>query len=967
MSEDLLPQENPDVLPNGAVVREYTIDKMIGQGGFGITYVAHDSSFDKNVAVKEFLPTDIARRSDSGVVSARSTNFEDDFKYGLDEFVREARALDRLEHPNLVRVRAFFQESGTAYLVMEYVDGPTLADHLQKKGRLTVDELDRLLHPLLHALNYVHQNGFLHRDIKPDNIILRAGLVDDPVLIDFGAARESVGTRSRSVAALVSAGYTPLEQYSSNRSLEPASDVYSVAAVAYRCLTGDTLPAATDRAIEESIKPVAPFLEGLRPTTYVDALQSALQLRLNHRTASIVGFRDGLYPEEKNSLAVPDDSSANDDSTASTALSLAGKQAARDRSTKTMRVDFVEEIPDASPGAKSEDIASTASKTLTPLDQPSAFIVMLLAVLSVLHVVVWEFLAEKPDRSVFEQALVYFPAGAFLGTTASFSLLNRLNSRNRLPLNRVGRWLIGLLSTYLFVSIIAVLAGPLEYAVTTLTTIEDQGAGSESVMKILLDFPINLFSSFYMMADFAPGAFAVFAIGLGLLFALANRPVLRNFSERTQVGVPVMAGYLVSVMAVILFSYSVLPSEVDAGAETNSEPKEESQKETQPRPEVETAEVEASLRQEFVRIGLFRSNQDTMISRAIAILEKQAGLPVSGKTSQALLDIAKNQPDQAHFSVASDGSGDAKTIQEAIEKANAGDSLWIQPGTYAGVTILDKPLRIMSVGAPDSVKLIAPDDGPAIWFKATTTNPNIQTVLAGLRFESESITHASIVFELESPILVYDNRFDVGPLCAIDLALSSGSSAQELPDRTQSVLENNEFVGGCGIIARSDTHAALTNNTFSKQSDVVIKVAGNARLEIGPNKFSDITSGHISTSQKSTTIVRGGSYQSVNGARTTILSSGESSLSIDGAALANTGGACVTVVDRASLVLRNSNLRECRSQKNAAIEIGQGASGEISDSRFSPADGQGPKLDSRQIRGVEGARIKSTGNVLEAK
>lgn len=364
-----------DALAPGATVGDFTIERLLGQGGFGITYVALDRVFDRKVAIKEFLPTDLARRVSGQKIAPRAANQREAFETGLAEFVREARMLDRLEHRNVVRVRSFFNQNDTAYLVMEYVEGPTLAQLLPDGQTLGCDDLDAFLAPLLDGLAHVHSRRYLHRDIKPENIILRGGRLADPVLIDFGAARESVGARSRSIAALVSAGYTPLEQYSSNLALAPASDIYAVAAVAYRCLSGAAPPPATERAIEDSaLQSFGTLVGRARPADYPGALDAALALRLAERPATVDELLARLYPERAASNpaspAEPADvglagaggagvaagARSTDRAAATAALDDGGSMtlpepgprsagAMRDRNTRTMRVDFIEPAP----------------------------------------------------------------------------------------------------------------------------------------------------------------------------------------------------------------------------------------------------------------------------------------------------------------------------------------------------------------------------------------------------------------------------------------------------------------------------------------------------------------------------------------------------------------------------------------------------------------------------------------------
>ena len=214
-------------LPQGTRVQDFEFHRILGHGGFGITYLGWNIALDIPVAIKEYLPADLAMREQDMSVLPRSSGDEADFQWGLDRFLDEARVMARFKHPNIVQVQHFFQAHGTAYIVMEYVEGETLSDLLKRRGTLTEAELKHILLPLLAGLIDVHEAGILHRDIKPGNILLRAA-DGSPVLVDFGAARQAVGVRSRSVTAVLTPGYAPIEQYSSRGRQGPWTDMYAL-------------------------------------------------------------------------------------------------------------------------------------------------------------------------------------------------------------------------------------------------------------------------------------------------------------------------------------------------------------------------------------------------------------------------------------------------------------------------------------------------------------------------------------------------------------------------------------------------------------------------------------------------------------------------------------------------------------------------------------------------------------------
>ena len=286
MSSDLF-----QALANNTEVDGYHIDKVIGSGGFGITYLGHDLGLDKSVAIKEYLPRDLAVRVDNQSVRAASSSDKDDFTWGLQRFLDEARMLARFDHKNIVRVHRFFQAHGTAYIVMEYVDGETLSSLLQREQTLSYQHLLSILNPLLSGLEIVHKSDILHRDIKPGNIIIRDS--GAPVLIDFGAARQAVGARSRSVTAIVTPGYAPIEQYSTRGRQGPWTDIYALGAICYRAMTGETPIDATERVRRDPLVPLSkqPIPEGY-PGSFLSAVDRALSVDEEERPQSIGEWRD---------------------------------------------------------------------------------------------------------------------------------------------------------------------------------------------------------------------------------------------------------------------------------------------------------------------------------------------------------------------------------------------------------------------------------------------------------------------------------------------------------------------------------------------------------------------------------------------------------------------------------------------------------------------------------------------------
>ena len=276
-------------LPPGFRLGEYRIERYLGSGGFGITYAAIDENLNRRVAIKEYLPKALAMRDADARVTFATVEDEDDFRWGLDRFLDEARALARFDHPNIVSVERFIEAHGTGYIVMEHVDGESLSELLKRKPTLTEAEIRENVLPVAAGLAEIHRAGLLHRDIKPSNIVVRANGV--PVLIDFGSARHEASAKSRSLTAVITPGYAPLEQYSSSLGDErAAADIYALGAVLYRCVTGDCPPDATDRALEDRLTPAAEAADGIYSPGLLTAIDVALRMRADERPPDIAAF-----------------------------------------------------------------------------------------------------------------------------------------------------------------------------------------------------------------------------------------------------------------------------------------------------------------------------------------------------------------------------------------------------------------------------------------------------------------------------------------------------------------------------------------------------------------------------------------------------------------------------------------------------------------------------------------------------
>ena len=300
-----MPIDHIDALPPGTRLEEYRLDTVLGAGGFGITYRAYDAHLDKFVAIKEYLPGEFAARTQASTVVPKSDTDAQDYHWGLNRFLDEARTLARFDHPHLNRVYRFFESNGTAYMVLEYVQGETLAGRLSREARLQETVLRRLLEEVLSGLAVVHEAGYVHRDIKPGNLMLREenGSV---VVLDFGAARQAVGQRSRPMTSILTPGYAPIEQYDSKaEDVGPWSDIYALGMVAYRCVSGagdNELPDAVTRSRlqrkgQDDLMPATQAGKGRYQPKLLEAIGWAMEVEEGERPQSVAEWQRGLAGE----------------------------------------------------------------------------------------------------------------------------------------------------------------------------------------------------------------------------------------------------------------------------------------------------------------------------------------------------------------------------------------------------------------------------------------------------------------------------------------------------------------------------------------------------------------------------------------------------------------------------------------------------------------------------------------------
>lgn len=276
-------------LPPGYGLQEYRIEKVLGVGGFGLTYLALDENLRLKVALKEYLPGEIALRAPDQSIAPASEDTAETFAWGKRRFLDESRTLASFRHPNIVRVMRFFEANGSAYMVMEFVEGAPLSEWMKARRPLPESQLRALVAPLLEGLDVVHKSGYTHRDVKPGNIYMRED--GTPVLLDFGSAR----MHSSEMTAVISPGYAPIEQYHSQGNQGPWSDVYAFGGVLYWMLTGSRPHEAAARVRDDTM---APALQAGDRSVYSAELLAAVDWALApheaQRPQSVEEWREAL-------------------------------------------------------------------------------------------------------------------------------------------------------------------------------------------------------------------------------------------------------------------------------------------------------------------------------------------------------------------------------------------------------------------------------------------------------------------------------------------------------------------------------------------------------------------------------------------------------------------------------------------------------------------------------------------------
>ena len=310
------PLDHGGHLPVGTMLAEFRLTELIGEGGFGVVYKAFDTSLERDVALKEYMPSSLAQRIGGGTqVQVKSERYRETFEAGRESFVKEAKMLASFDHPSLVKVYRFWEANGTAYMVMPLLKGTTLKDVLRdmKRGGQTIDEawLRSVLGPLTEALLVIHAEQVYHRDIAPDNVMYLPEK-NRWLLLDFGAARRVISEQTQALTVILKPGYAPVEQYAEIPGMKQGAwtDVYALAAVVYSAIIGKTPPPSVGRILNDTYQPLVESAAGRYSEAFLAAIDRALAVRPEHRTQSIGELRQDLglgdvSPAEHNYATLP--------------------------------------------------------------------------------------------------------------------------------------------------------------------------------------------------------------------------------------------------------------------------------------------------------------------------------------------------------------------------------------------------------------------------------------------------------------------------------------------------------------------------------------------------------------------------------------------------------------------------------------------------------------------------------------
>ena len=282
---------------NTGLIGRYVIQEVLGQGGFGITYLGIDKLYGNKVAIKEYYPQKIAMRKAQyeDVVTVTSIEEKNNYDKGKKRFLDEAQVMARFnKNEGIVKILDFFEANNTAYIVMEYLEGITLKEYIAENGVLSPEDILELMAPVLESLDEVHKQGLIHRDISPDNImLLKNGKVK---LMDFGAARDYTDFGEKSLSIVLKPGYAPEEQYRSRGIQGPWTDIYALSATIYKCITGITPEESMQRVIEDSLEKPSKYCKDI-PKGMENAIMKGMAALQKNRYQNLKEFCEALYSD----------------------------------------------------------------------------------------------------------------------------------------------------------------------------------------------------------------------------------------------------------------------------------------------------------------------------------------------------------------------------------------------------------------------------------------------------------------------------------------------------------------------------------------------------------------------------------------------------------------------------------------------------------------------------------------------
>lgn len=280
-------------LESGTIIDQYKIERELAHGGFSSVYLAKHRSTQEKVAIKEYLPRKLAHRTWDNMIIPNSEKTNSLYLKGRAHFFKEAKVLSKLKHPNIVDVINFFHANGTVYMVMTYNPGITLDKAIKnKKSEITEKQLVKVFDLLLAGIKKMHKKKVLHLDIKPGNILIRAH--NNPLLLDFGAIQKYTSTPKMGRSAIITHGFSPIEQYSKHKQLGPWTDIYAIGASMYFCLSGERPVRSSKRESNEVLVPAAKAFKRKYPSSLLQAIDWAMQVDPENRPQSISEFQQAL-------------------------------------------------------------------------------------------------------------------------------------------------------------------------------------------------------------------------------------------------------------------------------------------------------------------------------------------------------------------------------------------------------------------------------------------------------------------------------------------------------------------------------------------------------------------------------------------------------------------------------------------------------------------------------------------------